>query len=262
MAGNPSASRSAHRWAALFPCCFLGMLLLFSCGQVPTADPGRTDVAGSAPALHTRPEAVSHTPCGPLWSEGEEATLRGLYRTSGEQAYIDVVRVQSGAPPCWARFFLDRDIGLGAVSWDAPYYLEVTGRPSSARWSSPGLWDLQVARWSELPFDTGTAREACRQAVAAQSAALQQLDWAALASPAYVTGTAGFRPAGADLAQAEVDIIGADDREPLLVMEAVGPDLPQVRPLVRRWVSVECVYDLEQARVTALVATIAGEVQE
>jgi hypothetical protein len=258
MTVKPSA---APRSSAGGPCCFLllGLLLLSGCGETRAAAPA---TPAALPPLRTRSEGVASGPCGPLWPEGEQVTLRGFYRTSGNQAYIDVSHILTGAPPCWARFFLDRDLGLGAISWDSPAYVEVTGQASTERWSSAGLWDLQVTRWTDLSWSSAAATVACRQAVAAQAATLRGIEWSSLASPAYVTGTVGFRPAVEDLASLSWRPIGADDSRPLLLLEARGPDLPPVRPLVYRWVSVDCVYSLETQQVAELVATIRGEVQE
>ncbi len=248
------------RW---LPGTALLLLLAAACGQVP---PVATVPVVFSPAaavvLRTAPETAASSPCGPLWPEGPEITLRGLYRTTSKQAYLDVARPAADGTRCWARFFLDRDIGLGAVAWAEPRYVEVAGRVSSGHWDSPGLWDLQVARWTLLPLDTAAVRSACRGAVVAQAPALQSADWAALASPAFVTGTAGFRPEAAALSAVTVQLAGADDRGPLLLLTARGPELPAVRPLVTRWVELECVYDLDRAQVVALTATIRGEVLE
>jgi hypothetical protein len=157
---------------------------------------------------------------------------------------------------------LDKDLGLGKITWDTPAYVQVTGLLSAGRWDSPGLWDLQVIRWQALPLDVAAVQASCRSAVATQVLALQALDWASLALPSFITGTAGFRPSAADLANVVVRLDGADDRSPLLVLTARGPDLPNVRPLVHRWVAVECVYDVGQKQVVEVVATIQGEVQE
>lgn len=239
------------------------LLLLASCGSlVPPGPETVLPVTVSAPALQTRAEGDASTPCGPLWTEGERVTLRGLYRTSGGRAYLDVTRVSPSGPPCWARFFLDRDLGLGTVVWDKPGYAEVVGLPSSSHWDSLGLWDLQVLRSTVLPLDVDAARAACGLAVAGQSAALRALDWSALALPGFVTGTAGFRPTPADLSGLAIQLDGADDRRPLLVLTARGPDLPEVHPLVHRWIALECVVDLESGQALTLTATIRGEVQE
>jgi hypothetical protein len=240
------------------------LALLSACGQVPAAPTVPVQALPSALplVLETRPEETTSTPCGPLWSEDEQVTLRGLYRMAGTDGYLDVNRVSAGAPPCWARIFLDQDLGLAPVAWEDPAYIEVTGLLSSSRWDSAGLWDIQVFRWSVLPLDLAAARAACRQVVVAHTTVLQELDWSSLALPGYVTGTAGFRPAAVDLAGVAVRVEGADDRSARIVLTARGPDLPAVHPLVTRWVSIECVYDVSQSQVVHIVATIRGEVQE
>lgn len=245
--------------------CTLGLLALAAaCG--PAATIGAVPVATLPPtlplALTVRPEGTNPSPCGALWPEGEQVTLRGLYRTTGADGYLDVSRSSAAAPPCWARFFLDRDVGLGSVAWEDPVYLEVVGLLSTSRWDTAGLWDVQVLRWTVLPLDQAAARAACRQAVVQQTAALQELDWASLALAAYVTGTAGFRPAAADLAGVTVQLDGADDRSGLILLTARGPDLPPVRPLVTRWVALECLYDISRGQVVQITATIRGEVLE
>ncbi len=257
MTGNPSASRLAAGWLTCL--CLCGPLFLAACGDLPAAG---TAVPSAPVPLRTRGEGIASAPCGPLWPTDGAITLRGLYRTSGSQSYLDVSRIVTGTAPCWARFFLDRDLGLGTVAWDAPAYIEVSGWVSSERWSSAGLWDLRVTGWVELGWGDAAAWSACGQAVSAHATALQGLDWSGLATPAYVTGTAGYRPALEDLDDLPWLPIGADDGRPLLLLEAHGPDLPPVRPLVSRWISLECVYDLEAGRVLELVATIRGEVQE
>lgn len=263
MAGGPPLPSNLFRLRLC--ACGLGLLAFLSaCGQVPTV--GVVPTAASAPALSlplgTRPEGDAITPCGPLWPEDRPVTLRGLYRTAGADGYLDVSRVSGDAPPCWARFFLDHDLGLGPGAWEDPAYVEVVGLLSSSRWNSAGLWDVQVLRWAALPLDLDAARAACRQAVLEQTTALQELDWSSLALPGYVTGTVGFRPSAAELAGATVRLDGADDRAAQIVLTARGPDLPPVRPLVTRWVALECVYDVPQGRVVQITATIRGEVQE
>lgn len=262
MLGNLSTHGFGRRWVGPFSMAVLSLLVMSSCGSEPTGS-ALLSTPPVPPPLRTRGEMVSLSPCGPLWTEGVSATVRGLYRRSGEQAYLDVVHIFPGnAEPCWARFFLREDLGLGAVSWDVPRYVEVTGRLSASSWSSAGLWDLEAERWTLLPLDVSAVQQACREAVAAQTAALQALDWAALAMPTYVTGTMGFVPSAEALARPAVRLLGADDRQPLLFLEARGPDLPPVRPLVTRWIAVECLYDLARGQVVELVATIRGEVQE
>lgn len=240
----------------LFAGLSLGLLFLGACTS------GRASPLRNPPP-HTRPEGVGRSPCGPLWEEGAEATLRGLYRTSSQGAYLDVSHFSADGSSCWARFFLlSRSMDLGTVPWEAPLYVEVGGWLSAGRWSSPGLWDLQVERWSVLPLDGPAVREACQAAVEAHLSELEALDWAALALPSYVTGTAGFRPDEEGLRRLEMQFLGSDDGQPLLLLEGRGPALPPVRPLVERWVAVECVYDLAQGQVVELVATIRGEVHE
>jgi len=256
MPANLSAREAGPARVALFFCALLSLLTLSECG----ATPDTFSTPPVLPPLRTRSELVAVPPCGPLWAEGASATVRGLYRTSGDRAYLDIVH--AGEPPCWARILLQPDLGLGAVSSDAPRYVEVTGRLSSSAWSTAGLWDLEVERWTLLSLDVAAAQQACQEAVAGQTAALQAVDWAALAMPTYVTGTAGFVPPAEGLARPAVHLLGTDDRQALLFLEARGPDLPPVRPLVTRWVAVECRYDLSSGRVLELVASIRGQVEE
>ncbi len=230
-------------------------LFLWACTSGPATVPENL-------LLRTRPEGSDRFPCGPLWEVGEQVPLRGLCRTSGGQPYLDVV-VLTDTSFCWARFFLQgKEMGIGEVSWNEPRYVEVTGRILPDPGGVHGRWTLGVERWAVLPLNLAAVRESCRQAVAKQAAELVALDWAALALPAYVTGTAGFRPQEESLHHLEMVPVGVDVREPLLLLEARGPTLPPVRPLVERWVVLECFYDLEQERVVSLVATIQGEVQE
>lgn len=261
---NTKARGRRKRAGLLFSLLVCGLAFVAACGEVPTI--GTAPVVSLPPApslsLSTHPEGTTSTPCGPLWPEGEQVTLRGLYRTAGDDGYLDVTRAAADAPPCWARFFLVPNPGLGPIAWEDPVYVEVVGLVSSSRWDSPGLWDVQVLRWAELPLDLAAARAACRQAVAAQTTTLQSLDWSGLALPGYVTGTAGFRPSAAELADVAVQLDGTDDRAALILLTARGPNLPAVRPLVTRWVSLECVYDAAQGRVVQIAATIRGEVQE
>lgn len=250
--------------------CGLALLLLSACGDLPgPTGAGQVDPSAALPGppLRTRPEGLASAPCGPLWPEGERITVRGLYRTSGEQAYLDVQHLQPEGPPCWARFFLQPDPGrggldLGAVDWHDPGYVEVTGQLSSERWSSAGLWDLQVADGTVLPWEPAAVRAACLEAVLAQAVVLADLDWAALALPSYYTATVDFFPSPEQVAQFEVQLLGADEARPVVVATAEGAELPPWRPLVRRWVAVDCLYDLERGQVVELVATIRGEVQE
>lgn len=230
-------------------------------GSMPTGGEALAAPTGR-PQLRTRQEGVGVDACGGIWPQEERVTVRGLFRTAGEQAYLDVVHMPPESPPCWARLFLDPQPDVGRVSWEAPLYLEVSGWLSTSRWSSAGLWDLRVDEWAELLFDPVGARQACREAVRAATAELQQLDWGSLATPTYAEVTAAYHLSAEDLASVEVQIQGVDPDRPLVLLTARGPDLPQVRPLVFRWVAVECVYDVAAEQVLVLVATIQGEVQE
>ncbi len=249
------------------------LALLSSCGQVPI--PGSVDTSlPTMPPLYTRPERTASVPCQSHWSKGETATVRGLYRTSGDEAYLDLIGSESAlersstarsgvstpegsSAPCWTRLFLRGGPAGAVVSWADPLYVEASGTIQPR--DTGGLWEMQVRQSGELPFDPGAARAACRQAVQDRATELQALDWSLLAIPGYVTGTAGFHPQPEAFSQAQVLLLGTDERQPFLWAVVRGPDLPEVKPLVHRWVEVECLYDLDQARVVQLTATIRGE---
>jgi hypothetical protein len=235
---------------------------LGACGQAATGSAPTTLDPPAGPVLRTRDEGADVSACGPLWPESGTVTLRGLYRTSGDEAYIDAYRGLAGESPCWSRFFLDPVPELGVVSWEAPRYVEVTGRVSTIRWSSPGLWDLQVDDWSLLPFDPEAVGKRCQRGIADHADDLRRLDWERLSFPAFYTGTASFEPLPDSFGTFRMTILGADDRQPMVLLAGEGPELPPVRPLVRRWIAVDCVYDLDEERVVQLIATIRGELQE
>ncbi len=251
--------------------CYLLLLfclaLLSSCGQIPPVGPLNLPSPTPLP-IFTRPEQAASVPCPALWNEGETATVRGLYRISGGEAYLDLVRADSAAPsestltpagfaPCWTRLFLRGEPTRAVVSWDDPLYVEAAGPVHLP--SASGLWEMQVQHSTQLPFDPEFVRLACRQAVLDQEDDLQSLDWSQLAAPGYMTGTIGFHLQPEAFAQAQVLLLGTDDRKPLLWAVVRGPDLPEVKPLVHRWVEVECVYDLDRAQLVQLTATIRGE---
>ncbi len=251
--------------------CYLLLLfclaLLSSCGQIPPVGSLNTPPPTPLP-IYTRPEQAASVPCPALWKEGETATVRGLYRTSGEEAYLDLVRADSaassdstlapgGSVACWTHLYLRGEPRRAVASWDDPLYVEASGPVHLP--SASGFWEMQVKHSTQLTFDPEAIRLACRQAVLDQADDLQSLDWSQLAAPGYVTGTAGFYPQPEAFAQAQVLLLGTDDRKPLLWAVVRGPDLPEVKPLVHRWVEVECAYDLDRAQPMYLTATIRGE---
>jgi hypothetical protein len=93
------------------------------------------------------------------------------------------------------------------------------------------------------------------------------VDYVALALPDWVTVTRRLTLTPGDFTGqgAHASDAGSVDGKPRwLLYEWRGPEIPQRpdRQIVFRWVTVYGLYDITEARVTRLLATIRGEAHE
>lgn len=140
-----------------------------------------------------------------------------------------------------------------------PYRERITEGLGSVTWSS--------AYVNPTPEAAAKGQESVRDAIAANAGRLAAVDYVSLALPDWVSVTRKLQITpgdftGADARAAEVGTVGGEPR--WLLYEWQGPEIPQRddRPIVFRWVMVHALYDIAEARVTRLLATIRGEVHE
>ena len=132
--------------------------------------------------------------------------------------------------------------GLGSITWSSAY-------------SGP------------TPEAMNRGQDAVRAAIASNAGQLAAVDYVSLALPDWVTVTRNLQlqPGDFNGQAAQATEIGAVGGEPRWVLyEWQGPEIPKRddRPIVFRWVTVYALYDIAEARVTRLLATIRGEAHE
>jgi hypothetical protein len=117
--------------------------------------------------------------------------------------------------------------------------------------------------WSDLP----QARKAVEDTIRAEADRLAAVDYPSLSLPNFITQTRAMKIEPSHFASGELYVDAYAEgkngnRWALYVWR--GPELPKdpAKPLVTRWIQVYALYDLQQERVTRLLATIAGQVLE
>jgi hypothetical protein len=132
--------------------------------------------------------------------------------------------------------------GLGDVAWASAY-------------SSPA------------PEPAALREDAAHAAIKASAQPLAAVDYTSLALPDWVTATRKLQLSPGNFTGNGVTAseIGSVSGEPRFVLyEWRGPEIPQRddRRLVYRWVYVYALYDIPEAKVTRVLATIRGEAHE
>ena len=132
-----------------------------------------------------------------------------------------------------------------------------------------GLGDITWASAYSSPTPEHAVRgeDAARAAIQSSAQRLASVDYVSLALPDWITVTRKLQVAPGDFAGQGVQAseVGSVDGEPRFILyEWRGPEIPQRddRRLVYRWVYVYALYDVAEARVTRLLATIRGEAHE
>ena len=127
------------------------------------------------------------------------------------------------------------------------------------------VWTSAYSGPTPEPLPRG--EDAVRSTIAASAQPLSGVDYASLALPDWVTVTTKLQVAPGDftgqgVAATEVGWVESGPR--WVLYEWQGPEIPQRddRPIVYRWVYVYALYDMAEARVTRLLASIRGEAHE
>jgi hypothetical protein len=132
-----------------------------------------------------------------------------------------------------------------------------------------GLGDIA---WTAITVTTGisqeiTARTAVLEGIKAHGGELAAVDYAALSLDAFKDVTRQLRLTADSFAGGDARLEYAGEQGGRLgwllydYRAEMIPQLPE-RPQVFRWVQVYGLYDVRNARVTKLVATVRGEAQE
>jgi hypothetical protein len=181
--------------------------------------------------------------------------VRGLYGAAGDYQWVDFYRLGE-AELTWMRVYLDRALPVESLA-----YVSVRGTQAPAG-DVPVRWT--VTGWEQLPLPTGRAavEQACAAAIRDQATAIRNVNLGPLAHPGYEKSTAVWHPDAAALSGAQPTLMAVDAASQRAVCRRQGPTLPHVKPLVTRWLVLYPVYDLRAGRVTRIVVTIEGQVEE
>lgn len=230
-------------WTALIA------LLLAACGGmgVPVVSLNSATSAPT-PAIEGAPELsflLAETQTG---ADGIAVSLTGLYHIfDASNRQVDVCQTQGARSTC-RRYPLDRELGT------QPMVVSVKGTWQNGR--------VAIVDWQALPFAWAEAISACRQALKAQVVRLGQVDWGPLALPPYRESSARFRLDADALSLFAFDPAGFDSQQAQFILRGKGPLLPEQHPLVKRWALLYCIGNAGDLRITHIVATIEGFVEE
>ncbi|MEP6774581.1 MAG: hypothetical protein ABJA50_03210 [Chloroflexota bacterium] len=132
--------------------------------------------------------------------------------------------------------------------------------------------DLGDITWTAITVTTGitqetAARGAVLEAIKAHGGELAAVDYSALSLDAFKDVTRQVHLTADSFAggDARLEYTGEQDGQlAWLLYDYRGQMIPQLpgRPQVFRWVQVYALYDVRNARLIRLVATVRGEVQE
>ncbi|MER3545515.1 MAG: hypothetical protein C4311_13190 [Chloroflexota bacterium] len=233
----------------ILPWTVLIALLLAACGGtgLPIVNPNGPTSAPT-PAIESAPELsflVAETQRG---VEGTAVSITGLYHVfDATNRQVDVCQAQGARSTC-RRYPLERELGAQLM------VVSVTGTWRNGR--------VAIADWQVLPLAWAEAISACRQALAAQAARLGQVAWGPLALPPYRESSARFRLDAAALSAFAFEPAGFDPQQAQFILRGKGPLMPEQHPLVTRWALLYCIGNASDLRITHLVATIEGVVEE
>lgn len=134
---------------------------------------------------------------------------------------------------------------------------------------SKGLGDITWTTITETTSISGDAeaRAAILEAIKAHGSELAAVDYAALSLDAFKDVTRQLHLTADSFTGGDTRLESAGEQNgqlAWLLYDYKGQMIPQLpgRPQVFRWVQVYALYDVRNARVTRLVATVRGEVQE
>ncbi|MBU0494549.1 MAG: hypothetical protein KKA73_02700 [Chloroflexi bacterium] len=211
-------------------------------------------LAGCAPGLASTPIAITPVPENAFVRSGPVDLgdpVRGLYGAAGDYRWVDVYRL-GDTELTWQRAYLDRTLPVTPPAYVSVRVQRLLGDDGPIRWA--------VLDWEQLPLPAVEA--ACASAIRDNSAAIESVDLGPLSHPGYAKSTAAWRPATADLADPRPVLMAVDAESQAAICRWQGPTLPSVKPLVTRWLVLYPVYDLQAGRVTRIMVTIEGQVEE
>lgn len=182
-------------------------------------------------------------------------TVRGLYNEASGAHWVDVYRLGE-TELSWVRYYLDQALPVEPLA-----YVSVQHR---AGFLPEKPINIAVVVWEQLPLPAGrgTVEQACAAAIRERAAAIRNVNLGPLSHPGYAESTAAWHPDAAALSGAQPTLMAVDATDPQAICRWQGPTLPHVKPLVTRWLVLYPVYDLRAGRVTRIVVTIEGQVEE
>ena len=150
--------------------------------------------------------------------------------------------------------------------------VEIIQVPETGAYRDALAKDLGNITWTDITVTTGisqetAARAAVLDAIKTHGEELAAVDYSALSLDAFKDVTHQLHLTADSFAAGDARLESKGERDgqlAWLLYDYRGPMIPQLpgRPQVFRWVQVYALYDVHNARVTRLVATVRGEVQE
>ena len=135
-------------------------------------------------------------------------------------------------------------------------------------YSGAVTWTTAQAAQAGLANEPAGGRNAAQTSMIAAASRLATVDYAALSLPAFITQTRALKLKSSDFQAAspteEWHARAQDEEKEWLLYSWRGPAFPDHpdRPKVHRWVVVYALYSLEEQKVSRVLTTIQGEVDE
>ena len=190
------------------------------------------------------PEMTFIGPDLPL-PDGPVSGLIGLYGEYGSPV-LSTSRIEQ------SRLLSNRyPVELDAIG---PQMIEVFGQISGGK--------LSANSWKPLVWDEAGQRAVARTHLDQLAPALASYDWARIARPDFAETSSQYHPTEEQLRALSVDLFGYDTAGNRIIWRAQGPDMPQQKPLVRRYSALYIVTDPAGKMPSEMFVTIEGYVEE
>ena len=177
--------------------------------------------------------------------DGPVSGLIGLYGEYGSPV-LSTSRIEQG------RLLSNRyPVELQAIR---PQVIEVFGQISEGK--------LSVDTWKPAAWDEAGQRAVAQTHLEQVAPALASYDWARIARPDFAETSRQYHPTEEQLRALSIDLFGYDTAGNRIIWRAQGPDMPQQKPLVRRYPALYIVTDPTGKTTPEMFVTIEGYVEE
>lgn len=190
------------------------------------------------------PEMTFVAPDQPL-ADGPVSGLIGLYGEYGSP-FLSTSRIERD------RLLSNRyPVELDAIG---PQVIEVNGQISGGK--------LSADSWKPLAWDEAGQQTVAQAHLDQLAPTLATYDWARIARPDFAETSSLYHPSEEQLRALSVDLFGYDTASNRIIWRAQGPDMPQQKPLVRRYSALYIVTDPIGGVPPEMFVTIEGYVEE